>query len=238
MKRKIIKPNIFKILSVILIIIFILLTPLTIKKLIKITKIECSSQFGQCPDHIAYSLQHIANRNYNDTVKLTKNFLKNDILINDYLIQYKIPSTLKIELNLKKPNFAIKNSDNIYFLISKDGQVLSITNESNLLTLIKNDIKYNIGDYIQDEEKFSLKLTQKVIWLYSTSENLVERNILRIKLKDGPVVLFPTQGDIDVLVGGLRLIFSRLNDESEGIRMGDIREIDLRFANPILRKYD
>lgn len=238
MKRKIKKPNIFKILSVIFIIIFILFIPLITKRLIKITKIECSSQFGQCPDHIAYSLQHIANRNYKDSVKLTKNFLKNDILINDYLIQYKIPSTLKIELNLKKPNFAIKNADNIYYLISKDGQVLSVVNELNLPFMIKNDIKYSTGDFIQSEEKFALQLIQKVAWLYSTKENLYENNILTIKLGEGPNVLFPTQGDIDVLVGSLRLIFSRLNDESEGIRMGDIREIDLRFANPILKKYD
>ncbi len=46
---------------------------------------------------------------------------------------------------------------------------------------------------------------------------------------------FPLEGDIDTLVGSLRLIFSRLNDEGEGIRMEDIREIDLRFNNAVLR---
>jgi len=40
---------------------------------------------------------------------------------------------------------------------------------------------------------------------------------------------------VDSLVGGLRLIFSRLNDGSQGIRMEDIKEIDLRFKNPVLR---
>ena len=49
------------------------------------------------------------------------------------------------------------------------------------------------------------------------------------------LVRFSLEGDIDVLAGSLRLIFSRLNDETTGIRMGDVSEIDLRFKNPVIR---
>lgn len=224
-KRK----QIFKILSIVLIIIFIFLIPVIIQKLIKINKIECSLEFQKCP--------YIINGNYRDTKKQIEQQFKNDIQINSYLIQYKIPSTIKIDLVLKKPKYAIKDKNNNLYLIDKDGLVIDSINKSDLPILINSNAIYKVGDIISNKDKFALVIIEKVAWIYSIHEGTVEKNELKIILEKGILVRFPLEGDPDVLVGSLRLIFSRLNDRINGIRIEDTREIDLRFKNPILRSY-
>ena len=143
---------------------------------------------------------------------------------------------LIIELNLKKPKYTIKDSlSSKFYLIDEDETVLEITEESNLPTIVKSRVDIKLGENINKKDKFSLEIVEKVAWLYSVKEGIIEKEELKLTLKEGVLVRFPLEGDVDSLVGGLRLIFSRLNDGSQGIRMEDIKEIDLRFKNPVLR---
>ena len=157
-----------------------------------------------------------------------------------YLIQYKIPSTLKVDLSLKKSKYAI-NSNNKIYLVENGGLILETVSESSLPTLINNSNNYIIGNSITDEDKFALKIIEKVAFLYSIQSATSDNKELKIITNENKLIHFPLTGDIDVLVGSLRLIFSRLNDEANGIRMeesvksSDISEIDLRFKNPVLR---
>jgi len=222
------KIDIFKYLSFFLILIFIFSIPTIIQKMIKIQKIECFTQYGECPNE--FGLTSFLLSDYKIAKKGIEKNLDNNIQVNNY---YKIPATIKIDLNVTKPKFAIKNSSN-YYLVSSEGVVLNISSESNLPTLLKNDAKYDYGESISYEDKFALDIIEKVAWLYSVNSGLLE-NDLQIRLKEGVVVRFPLAGDVDTLIGSLRLIFSRLNDESQGIKMEDIKEIDLRFKSAILR---
>ena len=208
-------------------------TPYVILKLIKINKIECFSQYGDCGGVLDSKLSVVGS--YKDTKENIEQILKHNIKVKSYVMQYKIPGTLKIEIDLKKPKFAIKNKDSKYYLIDEDKLILEISSESNLPCLVSNDFNQNIGDKVGDVEIFALEIIEKVAWLYSVKTGVIENNELKIILKEGVVVHFPLEGDIDTLVGSLRLIFSRLNDEGEGIRMEDIKEIDLRFNNAVLR---
>ena len=79
-------------------------------------------------------------------------------------------------------------------------------------------------------------MLEKINFLYSINESIIENDYIKVKIKNYPQTLFSAEGDVDFLVGSIRLIFSRLNDEAEGIRMNEIREIDLRYKNPVLRK--
>ena len=208
-------------------------TPYVILKLIKINKIECSSQYGDCGG--VFDDKSFVVGNYKDTKKNIEQILKNNIKVKSYVMQYKIPGILKIEIDLKKPKFAIKDKDSRYYLVDEDKLILEISNESNLPCLVSDDFNKNIADEVEDVHLFALKIIEKAAWLYSVKTGVIENNELKIILKEGVVVHFPLEGDIDTLVGSLRLIFSRLNDEGEGIRMEDIKEIDLRFNNAVLR---
>ena len=227
------KLDVFKLLSLFLILIFILLIPTIIQKLIKIKTIECVTQYETCPDEFGFNLY--LGSDYKIAKREIEKLLNNNIQVNNYLLQYKIPSTIKIEINIKKPKYAIKDSNNNYYLVGSDGLVLNIKNESSLPLLIRDDAQYKISDNISATDRFALDLIEKVAWLYSTDSGRVEGKELKIVLNEGKIVRFPLEGDSDFLVGSLRLIFSRLNEEKEGIRMNDIQEIDLRFKNPVLR---
>lgn len=227
------KVNIFKYLSILLIILFILAIPFLVKKIIKINRIECQSQFGICDEDIVNNLQIFGN--YEHSKNTIEQRLKQNVQIESYLIQYKIPSIIKIEINLKKAKFAIRNELGNYYLIDKNGVVLKVTNESNLPTVNRNDASYKSGEKITDKDRFSLNLIEKIGLISSISSVEVIDTVLNLKLNEGVLVKFPLEGDVDVLVGSLRIIFSRLNEGTQGIRMEDVHEIDLRFKNPVLR---
>lgn len=227
--------DIFKYLSIILIIFFIFSTPTFVKKLIKIKTVECQSQYGECPQNIVSDLKYLESSDYLVAKKRINQVLSENSRVSSFLIQYKIPSTIKVDLNLKKPKYSIKNSSNIYFNVDTEGNVLEVSNESLLPVVTKNDLSYKVGDKVSDQEKFALKIFEKVSWILTTSSGEIQEESLKIITNEGKVVYFPLTGDVDVLVGSLRLIFSRLNEGSQGIKMEDIKEIDLRFANPVLR---
>lgn len=221
------KINIFKYLSIFLIILFLLSIPSIIKKLIKINKIECITQFGPCD-------QEFQLGDYRFVKDQIEKGLKKNIQVNSYIIQYKIPSTIRIEINLKKPKYAIKDLVNRIYLIDKEGVILKISKESNLPILV-NDVTYVVGQKISDKDMFALTLLEKVgiINIVTTAE--VKKETLEVKIDNMILVKFPIEGDIDVLAGSLRLIFSRLNEQAQGIRMENVHEIDLRFKNTVLR---
>lgn len=222
--------NIFKILSIILIIIFILSTPFVIKRLIKIDKIECVNQFGSC----TYEFQL---GNYKYVKDQIEKKLDEDVQINSYLIQYKIPSTVKLDINIKSPKNAIYvNSTNKYYLISEDNLVLSVSDTSSLPVIRIDTGELEVGKNIDEKQKFALEILNNLSFLYSINEGRIEKSSIKYVSQDGVNIIFPIEGEVDLLVGSLRLIFSRLNDETEGIRMNEIREIDLRYKNPVLRK--
>lgn len=221
------KINIFKYLSILLIILFVLSTPTVIKKLIKINKIECTSQFGQCTEQFSTG-------DYLFVKKQIEQSLKQNIQVNSYLIQYKIPSTIKIELVLKKPNYAISNLSHNFYLIDRSGVVLGIVKETEMPFLVA-DTNYVIGQKISDSNKFALDLLEKVKVINTISSAEIKDKVFEVRVENGILVKFPLEGDVDVLVGSLRLIFSRLNEGTQGIRMEDVREIDLRFKSPVLR---
>lgn len=225
--------DIFKYLSFLLIFLFILSTPLIIKKMIKINKIECTSQFGECSEELNSKLQLANNRDYYIAKNYIENELKKDISVENYLIQYKIPSTIKIDVTLKKPKYAIKYLDS-YFLVDKNGLVLSRSNTSTLPSFV-GDKTLNTGEYVVDSYKFALKILEKTTFLYDIQSAEIFDSEFKITRKDNIVLRFPVEGDVDFLIGSLRLIFSRLNEGAQGIKMEDVHEVDLRFQSPILR---
>ncbi len=229
--------NIFKILSILITLFFLILLPTIIKKSIKIGKIECVSQHGECPKEILDGLRHYESYNYKVTKKYVSEYLDSNLLVSDYLLQYHIPNILKVDLNLNKPTSSILNlSDSLYYLVDANGMILSIGSDSDLPKIELNNPKLKVGDIVSDKEKHGLEIIRNLSFLYSIEKGELNENQLKVVSNEGVTVLFPLEGDTSFLIGSLRLIFSRLNDGSEGIRMNEIKEIDLRYKNPILRR--
>lgn len=205
-----------------------------IKKLIIIKKIDCQCQLGGCPPELSNSFTYLLGSDYKYTKAQIEKNLENNFTVKDFLVQYKIPSTVNIDLVVKTPKNAIR-SGNYFYLIADDFQVLSVGENSNLPTLQMKNVQLNPGDYLDNEGKFMLEILNKASFLFEVVEAKKQSDSLTLIVKDTPIIYFPLEGDTDVLIGALRLIYSRLNEENKGIRMENIREIDLRYKNPVIR---
>lgn len=226
------KINIFKYLSFLLITLFVLSIPLVIKKIIIINKIECFSQIEDCPPDLFQKLQASNGRDYYVVKKYLSDVLNNSFNVSNYLIQYKIPSTVKIDITVKKPKFCIKYADKL-FEIDKNGLVLGEVVRCDL-TVINSNLSVRVGKEVDSKIKSALLVFEKVDYLYDPNNIRLLDNEFRMDINN-KTVIFPYDSDIDVLVGSIRIVFSRLNDESQAIKMDEVHEIDLRFKNVVIR---
>jgi hypothetical protein len=227
--------NAYKVLSILLIIIFAWFLPSFIKKLIIIKDLVCQSQYGDCPSEIVESISYIKGSDYRFAKKILQEKLGNNFVISDYLIQYQIPSTVKIDLVVKKPVYAVKGQESVY-LVDSTGLILSQTSETDLLTVNYPLYNAEVGKSVDSKLYFILQLAGKTDKITDIENATIQENRLDIKIINSTLVIFPADGEVDTLVGAFRLIYSRLNSGDEGFRMEDVKEIDLRFENPIVRK--
>lgn len=227
--------NLYKLASIILVVLFVFLTPAFIRKLIIIQKIKCQTQFGDCPPEIIMKVEGYRYRNYKDLKKETQRILDESLLVDTYLIQYQIPSTLKIDLAAKAPSYAVKIGDQ-YFLIDSEGVVLEKTSKTILPFIAATDIQLQVAQKIAPDLEFALKLLKRVSVIYTIESAILDNSKFEIKLSDAALIKLPLIGNDEALAGAIRLIYSRLNEGKEGFRMEDVKEIDLRFKNPVIRK--
>lgn len=185
-------------------------------RLIKINKVECESQYGACPENINSKLHDVVGYSTLNS-KQIKILLKNNLLVSDYSIRYAFPDKLKVNILLKKARFAVFNKETKeYLLLDKNAQLLGRTNGTLLPVVIQNGDTPNL---------FALALMEGIFSMYQVNRGEIFNDSLVVELPTHVRVIFPLEGDRDILLGTLRLIYSEVTD----------KEIDLRFKNPILR---
>lgn len=210
--------------------IFILLfiSPFIIK-----VKIECKSQFGNCPQQIVSLLSQYNYKSLFSVRNGVNKVMKNNFLLTDYSTQYKIPDILMINILVRKPDFVVydKNSSESW-LIDGDGTVLAKEQDSALPTVITAGQVPVPGSRVDDNTLAGLKLMQGVWEMYQVKSGNLENGSLAVDLPLNIQVIFPLEGDPQVLLGALRLIYAKV---SSGDLSGKYRQINLRFKNPVLR---
>jgi hypothetical protein len=212
----------------VLFIIFLLVSPF----FIKIGKAECKSQFGTCSKELDKELNNKIGKSYFIVKKEIVKYFKNNLLIKDYSVQYKLPNIIKVDLLIKKPAFCLKeSSNNMYALIGDDGTIFAIQEECSLPEIDNmENMNLKVGEKIDDQKLYFLKLLRGVNQMYQTINGKIENLSLTVELPSGIKVIFPGEGDINALLGSLRLINTKI--DNEGLKYS---EVDLRFANPVLR---
>ena len=213
----------------VLVIIFsFLLLPFYIK-----VKIECKAQTGPCPSEINTKLRELNSKSLFKARRSVSAIVKSSFLVSDFSTQFKLPNVLSINIIIKKPKFAILNkSTNKYNLIDGSGIILSLSDNSNLPTIVKEDVGQKPGDIISEEDLFSLKLIEGLYQMYQISIGTIQNDTLVVDLPSGIRVIFPLRdSDRDILLGALRLIYAKVTTESEV----KYSQIDMRYKNPVLR---
>lgn len=192
-------------------------------RLIKVSSVECATQYGACPSDMQFSIFNFHREagysfsNLSKTKKEIAKILDNNLLISSYSTQYAFPDKIKVNILLKKPRFAIfDKTSSKYLLLGNDGIVLTEATETSLPTVIQEGGEPNL---------FALSLMEGIFAMYQVNRGEIVNNSLVVELPSGVGVIFPLEGDKDLLLGSLRLIYSKVDD----------KEIDLRFDAPVLR---
>lgn len=207
----------------------------SLPRFIRIKRISCKSQYGECSSVLKEKLTKSEGLGYSKAKSTVAASLAEDNTISEFLIQYKIPDKLSVNVLEKKPKYALKNSD-VYALVDKNGIVINILKETPLPFMETANTPANVGDKVNPEELFALEILYAVNFLYQTPKGVIEAKSLNVELPEGIKVIFPTSGDRQALLGALRLILDRLNAEPKDSRIDkEIAVIDLRFQNPVLK---
>lgn len=195
-------------------------------------KIECRSQDGDCPAQIESGISKMQTQSLFRARSGLSKLMKNEPLVSDFSQQFKLPDILRVDVITKRPVFALKSSGSGNVdLVEDNGEVLSSSQNTNLPTVvIPGDIPA-AGQNVGDRNLFALKLAVGVYEMYQIQSSNMENDTLLVDMPGGVRVIFPLEGDYQVLLGSLRLVYSKIQSEPGN----SYSQIDLRYKNPVLR---
>lgn len=201
---------------------------LVLPRIITIKKITCSNQYGRCDEVLVSNLETVLGKSLAEAKTTLKSILAKDLLIKDFSLQYKLPETLQIYILIKKPKFALWNQEEKKaVLVDEAGTVLTEVEATNLPKVIVSGKLLARGEKVNQKELFALELIAGLNYFYQVNEGVLFEQRLEVILPGGIRVIFPLTGDRQVLLASLKAVFSGKIDK--------IREIDLRFKNPVLK---
>ena len=85
--------------------------------------------------------------------------------------------------------------------------------------IVSGDLK-KVGEKINDNQLFALKIIEGVNQMYQVSTGKIIDNSLHVELASGIEVIFPVDGDIQVLLGSLRLVYAKV----ESLRVKQVQD--------------
>ena len=211
----------------ILLTFFLFFPFLILPKIIKVRVVECYNQYGLCSNEFLTKVNPVLNESIDTVKKKVAEEFENTKLIEDYSFRFKLPATLRIDLILKKPKYALynKNTNEIVVLDDK-GVVLEKVEKTNLPYVVTTDNLPGIGEVVESKKTFALELLYGIYYLYQVKSGEIVDDSLEVKIPEAGKIIFPLMGERDILLGSMKLILSRA---------GKFKEIDLRYKNPVIR---
>lgn len=212
-----------------------------VPKKLKIKDIACQSQFGPCNTNILGFINKVENgeKSLSDVKKELHGILSSSILISDYSFHFQFPNKIEVNLIERKPKYAVKaEGTDSYALIDKEGYVIYFHDLTGLPVLLTTEPPPNVGEIISDKTFFALEILYGMFSSYQVREGVIEDESLVIELSQGPRVIFPLEGEKEILLGSLMLVLSKLNNDGQDSKIENVSGasiIDLRFKNPVIK---
>jgi hypothetical protein len=220
--------KIFTIVCLVLVLGLLIATPLLIR-----IKVDCKSQYGACPQQVVDKINRFNGKSLFIARNGITKILKNDYQVSDFSLQFKLPATLHTELIIKKAAIAMGNgAGGPLILVDKDGTVISTASESALPILSVSGDLAKVGQNVGTTDLFAINIAEGVFEMYQIRNFSIQDGSLLVELPGQIRVIFPLDGDTAILLGSLRLIYSKI--QADGNPLG-YSQIDLRFKNPVLR---
>lgn len=227
----------FYLLIILPIILFIVIT-ITFLNSFKIGEVICESQYGYCNIQVDKHLLSFEGNKYLSSKKEIEKYLDENSLIKESFIQFKLPNKIEIYVVERKASYAIKTSDNKYYLISSDGLIVGKSEFTSLPYITMDDVQTSVGSYIDTNQIFSLKVLRYLDFLYGVKMGVGKKDSNEYKIQEGPLVIFPISGDSDILIGALRLMIQNISKNTWEYSLEKAYNqitIDLRYKNPVIK---
>lgn len=216
-----------------LILLFLLILPY----LVTVKDVRCNSQFGSCSPHIVSGTDELVGVTYKN---LEKQIALNDVLqseVDAFTYYFIPPSQLVVNVIEKKGAIAVRSeAEEEFHIVSLDQTFISTAENTQLPKLYIDS-----SDYIDHPDfGFCIELLSSLSQYYSVNEAIWTNNSFLIVYNESTEIVFPTQGDIDVLLGSLEVMLFRLNSALQNSKISNvsadkIHTIDLRYKNPIIK---
>jgi len=193
---------------------------------VQINQIYCENQSGPCSSRLLTEIGKVKKGNvFEETAALNK-MLSEDKSVSQYRVDFLLPFNLKVNAVEQKGVIAFKTADGNFALIDENGDVVDNVSKSDLFQVT------SYTNLNSDERMYVAKLGEELYTFYGAHGGTITQDGMTVSGIDKKQIIFPLQGDIDVLLGSLNLIISRLPSVKE---VSTISTIDLRFKNPVLR---
>jgi len=189
--------------------------------------VECYNQYGLCSNDFLTKVNPVLNESFDTAKKRITEEFKNAKLIENYSFRFKLPSTLRIDLILKKSKYALyQKNTNEKVILDDKGVVLEKVENTNLPYVVISDNLSGIGEVVGSKKTFALELLYGIYYLYQVKSGEIINDSLEVIVPDAGKIIFPLEGERDILLGSMKLILTR---------SGKFKEIDLRYKNPVVR---
>ena len=208
-------------------------------KQLLVKNIYCFESNIACREGFGDNFRAYLNNSPTESISGIKKLLRQNDLLKSYKVSYVFPSTVKVNVEFKSPVIAVKGDSNWFALLDIDGTVLELTESTNIKKLEVKGGLPNIGEKVPKNIYFGCLLYEKISKILEIESFKIEDDRINLILKNtGILYIFPLDGDSDYLTGAINLIVSRLNnpDKETTIEKSEIKEIDFRFKNPVIRK--
>jgi hypothetical protein len=223
-----------------------------IQSMIIIKQINCHNQYGECSEQIKEMLMKQNGQNINKVKSSLSTELENDLSIKNHSFQYVFPYSLDIFVVEIKPKFAVKPANSeLFYLIDKKGYIISSVDITKLPFLEVETNLMEMGKMVDESILFSGEVLYDLNYSDQVKKGLLKKDGFYVSLKNGIDVIFPINGDKEVLLGSLYAIQNQLKSDLQKSKIdsekgcdsgcylqGECRshcEIDLRFQNPVIR---
>lgn len=209
-----------------------------IPRFVKINSVYCKSQYGPCNFNLQKSLDQFQTKSLSDSRKGLENLLETDDSIDEYTIHFKLPDRLEVNVLEKKAFIALKNENSdLAILVDKDGYGISFQENTSLPLVTTYKDLPDVGESVDKRTLFAMNLMSDLFVLYGVRTGEMLPDGLVVDLTSGERVIFPLEGDKQILSASLTVILNKLKQGGDDTRieLGSVREIDLRFKNPVLR---
>ena len=204
---------------------------------LQINQVECVSQFGECSLAIKEKLEEVKNKPFKTVKETTVKTLEELPFVESFSIMYRFPDTLVINIIEEKVVFAIKKSDeNLFTQLNKDGRAIKYASENALPFLEVGGLLPEIGNLVDEKTLFSLKILAEITKSYKVAGQRLLSDGMSVKI-DNLEIIFPGEGDIEIVLGSFYTVYNQLNNESLGLIIGEAQPvlIDFRYQNPVIK---